>query len=41
MKEQNERFIPKGALAFFIGMLVLYAVMWLFIYALLVIYRGG
>jgi hypothetical protein len=41
MKGQNEKFVPKGALAFFIGMLALCAVMWLSIYALLVIYRGG
>ena len=41
MKGQNEKFVPKGVLAFFIGMLALYALMWLSIYALLVIYMGG
>lgn len=37
----EERFVPKGAIAFFIAMLLLYAVMWFSIYFLLVIYRGG
>lgn len=41
MKGVNEKFVPKGAIAFFIGMILLYAVMWFSIYVLLILYRGG
>ncbi len=43
MKENRELkdFKPRGAVAFFIGLIALYAVMWFAIYALLIISRGG
>ncbi len=34
-------FKPKGAVAFFVGMIALYAVMWFAIYGLLIVSRGG
>ncbi len=33
MQEQQERFIPKGAIAFFAMLVVFYAMLWLTMYA--------
>jgi len=37
--ERNESFVPKGAIAFFVAMLVFYAAVWLATYAVLLIRR--
>jgi hypothetical protein len=33
MQEQQDRFIPKGAIAFFATLVVFYAMLWLTMYA--------
>jgi hypothetical protein len=32
----DEKFFPRGAIAFFIGLVVFYAVLWLVIYGLMI-----
>ncbi len=41
MRRDLKDFKPKGAVAFFAGMLLMYAVMWFAIYFYLIISRGG
>lgn len=36
---QETRFVPKGAVAFFIAMLILYAVIWIATYLVMVVWR--
>ncbi len=40
MKETPEnRFVPSGAIAFFAGMIVFYALVWFIVYGLMVAWR--
>lgn len=39
MKESQEQFVPTGAIAFFITLIIVYALVWLAVYGILINWR--